>query len=454
MKVSVIGGSGYIGLVTGIGLATHGNDVICVDIDQKKINDLNLDILPIYEDGLSALLAKAKRKNRITFTTSFKSAVNQSDIVFIAVGTPSGRSGETDMSHVYKALSSVASAMNKPKTIVIKSTVPVGSNQVAYQIVRENLTQPHLDFDIVSNPEFLREGRAVKDFMEPERIVIGSKSSSAIKRLKRLYKTFNAPYVITDPTSAEMIKYACNAYLATRLSFINEISEICEQVDANVLNVIEGMKHDSRIGGHYLNPGPGFGGPCLNKDIQSLIHFGSCADANVNLLRAVLSRNNVQIENILKFINELLKKNKVSSVQKVAVLGLSFKAGTNDTRNSPALLLLDLLKNLDVQIAVYDPVVQSLPPDIHSNIHSNLKFAKTPYDAVENASACIVMTEWVEFKELDLQSIFNLMRYPAIVDTRNILSSERAIALGFEYKGVGINGLKPIEEQEILKHIV
>lgn len=441
MKVSVIGGSGYIGLVTGIGLASLGISVICADINISKIQGLNEDRLPIHEEGLSPLLAKAKRKKKIVFTTSLSSAIKQSNIIFIAVGTPLSPNGEADMSQVLSALRTIAEHMETPKTIVIKSTVPVGTHKLAHEIIKKHLKNKNLTYDLVSNPEFLREGSAVKDFLSPDRIVIGSDSKKAIKRLECLYKTFSVPKVITDPTSAEMIKYACNAYLATRLSFINEMSEICEKMDASILNVIEGMKYDKRIGGHYLNPGPGFGGPCLNKDLQSLIRFSTSHGANTEMLQSVITRNNRQIDRIIEYIIHNLKSKSFPSNPKITILGLSFKANTNDTRNSPTLKLLQSLKKINVKISVYDPVVKKLPDTLSTLVHH----ASNPYSAVENSSLCILMTEWDEFKSMDLQSIYNLMAQPHILDTRNILSHEMANQIGFYYKATGCKESTPNE---------
>lgn len=431
MKVSIIGGTGYIGLVTGIGLAVKGHHVICADIDRTKIEHMDMGILPIYEEGLNDLLQKAKNSGNISFTNCIHNAVTESDILMIAVGTPEGMNGETVMSQLVNALTSVASAMNRHKTIVIKSTVPVGTCDMAVSLVRKNLKSPSISFDIVSNPEFLREGTAVKDFMNPDRIVIGTSDNYTARIMMDLYKGFDCPFILTDLRSSEMIKYACNSYLAARISFINEIAEICEKVDADVQYVIDGMKYDKRIGGHYLNPGPGFGGPCLHKDIRSLIHFGEQAGADVGMLKAVLERNEKQVGNIVRYINTTLKsiKNK-----KVAILGLSFKAGTDDTRNSPALMLVEKLLEAKCRVSVYDPQV-SRKAEI---LNSSVIMAHSISNAASNADCIVIMTEWDEFASINLDALYQVMRTPNIVDARNIISPERASEAGFRYKGIGM----------------
>lgn len=431
MRVSIIGGTGYIGLVTGIGLAAKGHHVICADIDRSKIENMDRGILPVYEEGLDVLLQKAKSDGYISFTDCIHSAVMESDILMIAVGTPEGKNGETDMSQLVNALISVASAMDRHKTIVIKSTVPVGTCDMAAALVRKNLKSPSISFDLVSNPEFLREGSAVKDFLNPDRIVIGTSDNYTACIMKNLYKEFDCPVIVTDPRSSEMIKYSCNSYLAARISFINEIAEICEKVDADIHSVIDGMKFDKRIGSHYLNPGPGFGGPCLHKDIRSLIHFGEQAGADVGMLKAVLERNEKQVGNIVSYINSILKsiKNK-----KVTVLGLSFKAGTDDTRNSPSLMLVKKLVEANYRVSVYDPKVEKIAEKLNSFVF----MAHSIDEAAVNTDCIVVMTEWEEFASMDLDALHQVMRHHYIVDVRNIMSPKKASEAGFHYKGIGM----------------
>lgn len=431
MRISIIGGTGYIGLVTGIGLAVKGHHVICADIDRAKIEKLDRGILPIYEEGLDVLLREAKKYGNIRFTDCIRTAAAESDILMIAVGTPEGVNGETDMSQLISALVSVASAIDRHKTIVIKSTVPVGTCDMAVSIVRKNLKSQSVSFDLVSNPEFLREGSAVKDFMHPDRIVVGTSDDYTAHIMKELYKGFDCPVVITDRRSSEMIKYACNSYLAARISFINEIADVCENVGADIHSVIDGMKYDKRIGGHYLSPGPGFGGPCLHKDIRSLIKFGGEAGAEVGMLKAVLARNERQAGNIVRYICSVLKsiKNK-----KVALLGLSFKAGTNDTRNSPALMLAEKLLEANCRVSAYDPKVRRLPEPLNSSV----LIAHSIEEAAVNADCIVIMTEWDEFASMDLDALYQVMRHANIVDARNVISPERASEAGFRYKGIGI----------------
>ncbi|MDR3601115.1 MAG: UDP-glucose/GDP-mannose dehydrogenase family protein [Desulfosporosinus sp.] len=435
MNVSIIGGTGYVGLITGLGLAIHGNNVICMDTDLRKIETLNNGELPIYEEGLAELLKEATDRNKIVFTNCLKTAVNKSELIMLAVGTPEGKNGETDLSHLVQALKLVANQIDSYRTIVIKSTAPVGTCEMARTIIKDHLKNRFTPFDVVSNPEFLREGNAVRDFLKPERIVIGVDVYASEVIMKELYQSFDVPIVLTDTRSSEMVKYACNAYLATRISFINEISEISEKVNADVHAILEGMKLDKRIGELYLNPGPGFGGPCLTKDLKSLISFAGKANAELPLLKAVLERNEVQISNIIDYVISELQDVRG---KKIAVLGLSFKAGTNDTRNSPAVHLLEKLleKLLDTKILihVYDPVVKS----IEEPLNSRVVFPKNIEDTLRNADCLIVMTEWPKFKELDLEKIYHLMRTPLIVDTRNIFPYRKVYSLGFRYKGIGI----------------
>lgn len=449
LKVSIIGGTGYVGLITGLGLAVHGNDVICMDTDHRKIGALNSDELPIYEEGLAELLREAKARNKVAFTTDIKTAVKESDILMLAVGTPETKNGDTDMSQLIKALKSIAGHIDNYKTIVIKSTVPVGTCDMARMIIKDNLKNSLVPFDLVSNPEFLREGNAVKDFLTPDRIVIGTDTSESEVIMKELYGPFAAPLVLTDTRSSEMVKYACNAYLATRISFVNEISEISEKVNADIHAILEGMKLDKRIGSLYLNPGPGFGGPCLAKDLKSLVHFASKANSNLPLFKAVLERNEVQIKNIMDYVMSELKD---IGGKKIAVLGLSFKAGTNDTRNSPAVNLLEKLAGTKTRINVYDPVVKNLAEPLHSRV----TFSRSIEDALRDAECLIVMTEWPEFKELDLETVYGLMKNHLIIDARNLFSASKAHNLGFRYKGIGIgiNSSRHSSIDTALKNII
>ena len=431
MKISIIGGTGYVGLITGLGLAVRGHDVICMDGDSGKLNKLDNGVLPIFEESLPELLKEATDRNKVVFTNNIKTAVRESDMIMIAVGTPESKNGDTDLSQLILVLKLIAGYMNNYKTIVIKSTVPVGTCAMARMIIKNNLNNPLIPFDVVSNPEFLREGNAVSDFLKPDRIVVGVDTPESEVVMKELYSTFDAPMIFTDTKSSEMVKYACNAYLATRLSFINEISEISEKVNADIHAILKGMKLDKRIGSHYLNPGPGFGGPCLSKDLKSLICFAGKANAGLPLLKAVLERNQLQIKNIIDYIMSELKD--IGS-KKIAILGLSFKACTNDTRNSPAIHLLEKIADTKTRIHVYDPVVKNLEEPLHSRV----AFSKNIEDAIKDADCLIVTTEWPEFKELELKTVYNLMKTPLIIDTRNIFAPDKAHTLGFQYKGIGI----------------
>lgn len=441
MKIGIIGGTGYVGLVTGLGFAAKGHQVVCADIDSAKIERIKSGELPIYEKGLEELLISAVKNKRISFTDCIKEAVVCCDVIMIAVGTPEGKNGKADMSYFFKAVKSVVKCINSInpcdgksgnyKVIVAKSTVPVGTCELARMLVHNGLKSTFVEVDVASNPEFLREGNAVDDFLNPERIVIGSYNERTSEIMKELYAQFEAPIIFTDPKSAEMIKYACNAYLASRISFINEIAEICAKTGADINGVIEGMKYDHRIGKHYLSPGPGFGGPCLSKDLKSLINFASNANANVDMLKSVLKRNNIQISNIAR---EILHELRFMEGRKIAILGLSFKKDTDDTRNSPSLLLIQKLIDTNAKIFVYDPKVNSLSKDLGSKVY----FANTAYEAVDEADCMVVMTEWDEFKNLDLKFIFSIMKTPFIYDARNIIDMKYAADIGFSYMGIGI----------------
>jgi len=300
--------------------------------------------------------------------------------------------------------------------------------------MEENLKHSSAGFDVVSNPEFLREGNAVHDFMSPERIVIGTDNPEAAEKIKKLYKSFDVPVLISDIRSAEMAKYACNSYLASRISFINEIAEICEKVGADINSVTRVMKLDKRIGRDYLSPGPGFGGPCLSKDLKSLINFAQRADANVNMLKSVSDRNDMQIDNLTDYI---CKETSGSGNAKISVLGLSFKAGTGDIRNSPAVYLLEKLVSTGISVTAFDPVVKQLD----NRFNYNVTLAGTIEDAVRNSDCLVIMTDWQEFKELSLEKIKDIMRTPSIVDARNIISATDAYNHGFRYKGIGTGSL-------------
>jgi UDPglucose 6-dehydrogenase len=432
MRIAMIGGTGYVGLVTGAGFASMGHDVICADVNFERVQSLDKGIVHIHEEGLDGLIRTAKVNNRISFTTSIETAVQVSDIIMITVGTPQKASGDTDMGQLLRSLKMIADYSNGNKIVVIKSTVPPGTCDMADGLFRSMIKAPGVDIEVASNPEFLREGCAVSDFLEPERIVIGTRSKKALKVLMELYRSFNCDIIETDPVSSEMIKYACNAYLATRLSFINEIAEICEKVYADIGDVIKGMKYDKRIGGHYLSPGPGFGGPCLQKDLTSLINFSERSGANADMLNSVLLRNELQLAGIIEYIECILG----SYPEKIiTILGLSFKAGSNDIRNSPALSLIEKISSEDYTIKVYDPLVK----DIDGDLANRITFSPDLISALDGSDCMVIMTEWSEFKDLDYLSAYNIMRTPIIVDTRNILDKDIAREHGFIYKGIGIN---------------
>jgi len=426
MKITVIG-TGYVGLVTGACLADLGNAVVGVDKDEEKIARLNRGESPIYEVGLPELLARNLERN-LTFTTDTREAVERSEIVFITVGTPQGEDGSADMTYVLEAAGEIAEAINGYKIIVNKSTMPVGSTRLVERVIRERAGRE--EFDVVSNPEFLREGTAVRDFMHPDRIVIGTDSQRAAGVMAELYRPLNAPLFITDPASAEMIKYASNAFLATKVSFINAIANICEAVHADVKEVALGMGYDRRIGFEFLRSGPGFGGSCFPKDCRALIDIARRHGYHFYLLEGVMRVNQEQMALMVKKVKGKLGDLKGKNV---AAWGLAFKANTDDVRESPALEIVRMLMEEGARVRAYDPQAmenarQALP---------QLECAESALEAVRDADILVLLTDWEEFKMQDFQKVRELMRGREILDTRNCLEPISIRRLGFDYEGVG-----------------
>ena len=431
MHIAVIG-SGYVGLVTGACFAEFGVDVTCVDIDAEKIARLSDGIIPIYEPGLEQLVSKNTQSGRLKFTTDMKSAVEQSLVIFLAVGTPPREDGSADLSFVEAAARSIAEHMNGYKVIVTKSTVPVGTGQHVCQIIREN-QKKRINFGMVSNPEFLREGAAIDDFMRPDRIVIGSDDEGAIAIMKDLYRPLyliETPFVITSLEAAELIKYAANAFLATKISFINEIANLCELIGCDVHDVARAIGMDGRIGRKFLHPGPGFGGSCFPKDTRALGAIARAFGAETLIVDAVVEVNQRQrammIPKIEKVAGDLNGK-------VVAVLGLSFKPETNDMREAPSIDIIRGLLERGAIVRAYDPVAM----EEAAKILPNIAYAEDEYAAVKGADALVFMTEWNQFRALDMERVRGLMRSPKIADLRNIYEPEDMRELGFEYVGVG-----------------
>jgi UDPglucose 6-dehydrogenase len=427
-KISVIG-VGYVGLVTGTCFGDLGHQVTCVDVDEAKIEKLRAGVLPIYEPGLEEIVRRNMQAGRLEFTSSYSEAIDGSEFAFIAVGTPQGSGGEADLKYVRAAAQSIAEVMDHPLIIINKSTVPIGTGDWVSEIVRRHQPEP-VDFSVVSNPEFLREGAAINDFMHPDRIVLGSLDPDAAAQVAQLYLSLRAPIMITDLRTAEMIKYASNAFLATRISFINEIASICEALGADVKEVAVGMGYDKRIGPDFLDAGIGYGGSCFPKDVQALAHMAAVHGCHPQLLRAVMDINRDQRRQIVHKLRELLGR----LDQKVlGVLGLAFKPNTDDMREAPSVELIHLLQSEGAKIRAYDPVAM-----VNADHYlSDVTLCQDAYDVAQGADALVIITEWNEFKHLSLPRLKKAMRQPIIVDGRNVYDVEQMKALGFVYRGVG-----------------
>jgi UDPglucose 6-dehydrogenase len=423
-------GAGYVGLTTAACLSDLGNQVVVVDIDAAKVEQLNQHQIHFYEPGLLEVVQRNTRAGRLSFTTDFADAIPGADFVFMAVSTPEGEGGQADVSAVEKAAGAIAKAMDGPLVIVNKSTVPIGTGDLVSQIV-ESLNGAH-QVRVVSNPEFLREGSAIQDFMNPDRVVIGAHDAAVAEQVATLYESLAAPILITDIYTAEMIKYASNAFLATRISFINEIARIAERVNADVKVVAEGMGLDRRIGALFLDAGIGFGGSCFPKDVKALAAIAEKYDYHPELLTAVLEINQDQrqlvVEKVIECIGDL-------SGQVVGLLGLAFKPNTDDMREAPSLEIAQLLLARGATVRAYDPAAV----DKARAIMPDLDYRDNPYAVADGADALIVVTEWNEFRNLDLSRLMRSMRRPVLVDGRNIYDPVGMRDLGFVYRGVGRN---------------
>jgi len=433
MEITVVG-VGYVGLVVGTCLSDFGLNVTCVDNDDEKIKLLRKGLVPIYEIGLNDLIHRNIERGRLHFTGNLGEAVENSSVVFIAVGTPPRDDGWTDLSAFMQVCKEIGNSMNGYKVVVIKSTVPIGTAQKAISLIKESQNR-QLDFDVVSNPEFLREGSAVEDFMRPDRVVIGTSSQRAIEVMKEMYRPLeliDTPILVTSNETAEMIKYASNSLLATKVSFINEIANICERVGADVEEVAKGIGLDRRIGPRFLSPGPGYGGSCFPKDLQALIHIAKKADYDFKIGRAAEEVNRFQMLSIVEKTEKLVGDLKD---KEIGIFGLSFKPNTDDVREAPSLTIIPKLLQKGARIRAYDPIA-SKEASKHLN---DIIYVKDVYAAAEGVDCIVVITEWNEFRELDLERLKALMRQPNVVDGRNIYSPSRMKALGFNYIGVGRN---------------
>lgn len=431
MNISIIG-SGYVGLVTGACFAELGNKVICADSDKKKIAGLKNGIIPIYEPGLEELVNNNIKRKRLYFTSSIKDAVKDSEVIFIAVGTPSKESGEADLTGIENVARNIAINITRYRLIVEKSTVPVETGEWVKHTIATYIKHK-VKFDVASNPEFLREGSAINDFMHPDRIVIGVESKRATQILVNLYKPLNASLVITNIKSAELIKHASNAFLANKISFINAISHICDRVGADVEEVACGMGLDKRIGRQFLSAGVGYGGACFPKDLDAFIKISEKLGYNFELLKAVKNINKEQKNFILKKIKDTLW---IIKDKTIGVLGLSFKPNTDDIRNAPSLDIIKALKKEGAKIKVYDPQAMKKA----QQILKGLRFCKDPYEVCKGSDCLLIITEWDEFKELDFAKVKKLLKRPLIIDGRNIYEPKVMQKLGFTYIGVGRGG--------------
>lgn len=428
-KICVIG-TGYVGLVTGTCFADLGNSVTCLDVDESRISKLIKGIMPIYEPGLQQLVDQNVKAGRLVFTTDYEKAVSDAEIAFIAVGTPSGVDGEADLQYVRQAAESIADLVDSSIIVVNKSTVPVGTGDWVAEVIQKRRNGRHLNLDVVSNPEFLREGSAINDFMQSDRVVLGSENRNAAEKVAALYAPLRCPILITDLRTAEMIKYASNAFLATRISFINEIANICEELGADVKVVAQGMGLDKRIGSAFLDAGLGWGGSCFPKDVKALAHMAVLHGTHPQLLQAVMEINRNQRR---RMVYKLRKALGGLNDKTIGILGISFKPNTDDIREAPALEVIHLLQNEGARIQAYDP--QSM--ENAAQILKKVKLCENPYKVAEGAEALILITEWNEFKQLDFSRIKELMKQPVIMDGRNLWDEDCLLDMGFQYFGVG-----------------
>ena len=431
MHIAVIG-TGYVGLVTGACFAEFGVDVTCVDVDTVKIEKLHQGIIPIYEPGLDQIVEKNVKAGRLHFTTDIRSAVQQALVVFLAVGTPPQPDGTPDMSFYRQAAKDVAESMNGYKVLVTKSTVPVGTGKWLREFVGENLAAD-TEFGVASNPEFLREGAAIQDFMRPDRVVIGSNESDAIDIMKDLYRPLyliETPIVITSLEAAELIKYAANAFLATKITFINEVANLCDAIGCDVHDVARGMGMDNRIGRKFLHPGPGYGGSCFPKDTRALTTVADQFGVETRIVDAVIEANERQRDAMIPKIEGLVGD---IAGKKIGVLGLSFKPETDDMRESPAIDIIKSIIRLGGSVKAFDPVAMNEA----KHYIDGIEYAADEYEAIDGADALVIITEWNQFRALDMEKVKELLKSPKIADLRNIYEPADMRELGFEYVGVG-----------------
>jgi UDPglucose 6-dehydrogenase len=431
MKICMIG-SGYVGLVTGVCLAEFGMEIICVDKDKAKIEMMRKGHSHFYEPGLDDVIEKNMKEGRLSFSTDIGHGVRASQVIFIAVGTPANNDGSPDLSQVEAVAKEIAAYMKDYKIIVLKSTVPVGTGKWVKGLITEAL-KGAVPFDMVSNPEFLREGAAVEDFFRPDRIVIGAESERAIAVMKEIYNAFyliEAPFVITTIEAAELIKYASNAFLATKISFINEIANLCEQVGADVHDVARAMGLDGRIGRKFLHPGPGFGGSCFPKDTHALVHIGRKHNCEMEIVRSTIQVNERQKERMIEKIEEMVGDIKGKTI---GILGLAFKPNTDDMREASSISIIQGLQKKGARIKAYDPEAM----EEAKKVLQNMTYCNNAYEVAEGSHAIVLLTEWNQFRLLDLKRIKGLLKEPVFIDLRNVYEPLHMRAMGFRYCGVG-----------------
>ena len=432
MKRITIIGTGYVGLVSGAGLSEFGNAVTCADIDQKKIDQLKSGEIPFYEPDLESLVKKNRDKGLLQFSSDVPGTIQNADVIFIAVGTPQGNNGEANLDAVELVAKTIGENLNGYKIICTKSTVPVGTGKKIEDIIRS--IKPNADYDYVSNPEFLREGAAVKDFLHPDRVVLGARTSKAIDVMREVYSSLyinETPILFTSIETAEMIKYAANAFLALKISYINEIANLCEAVDADVHEVARAMGFDGRISPKFLHPGPGFGGSCFPKDTQALAVMGRKNKSPLLTVEAAIKTNDSQKKRMVLKISQLL--NNDLDGKSVAVLGLAFKPQTDDVREAASRVIIPQLVELGVNVRAYDPIAM----ENFKKCHGDIQYFESWQKAAKDADACIILTEWNEFRGMDLNELKSLMKTPIILDTKNILNMDKLDSLGFVFDNVG-----------------
>ena len=430
MKITIIG-AGYVGLVQAVCLADFGFNVTCIEKDPEKLRELKFGRIPFYEPGLEDLFRKNLKSDRLKFTDNYLENIPYSDVIFICVGTPPKKNGESNLNFVDQVSKEISKRIKGYTVIVSKSTVPVGTSKRIENILRKKNSQK--TYDVVSNPEFLREGSALEDFTRPDKIIIGCRSEKAEKMLKRIYKPLNRPYVVTNNETAEIIKYANNSFLATKITFINEIADLCENIDAEVETVAKAIGLDGRIGPKFLHPGPGYGGSCFPIDVKSLIYQGNKNLTDLKIIKAVDKANELRIQSLFKKIKKITK-NKFSNIQ-IGLLGITFKPNTDDVRESPAVKLAKSLSKTKAKIKIFDPKGME---NAKKELPKSIKFCENENEVIKNSSLLVILTEWNQFKNLDLLNVKKLMKKPILLDLRNIYSKE-ITKLGFKYYSIGNN---------------